>query len=91
MSSRANERIDWTNEKGEKILKVLLSHIGGCSVEAVDVNRGNGFCPLGKSWDPAEVAIVDGVYIDEDGSCPHNRVCPDEFEWGVGYCFAGRI
>ncbi len=78
MPSRANEKVDW-----------ILSHIGGCFVEAVDVNRGNGFCPLGKSWDTAEVAIVDGVYVDEDKSCLHNRVCPDEFEWGV--CFAGRI
>ena len=68
------------------------SVFSGCEVESVDVNRSDGFCLLGKTFDPAEVPIIDGVYIDEDGSASYNRFCTyEQFEWGLGCQFAGRI
>ena len=63
--------------------KILIEDMSGCQREQ---NDRNGL-PLitNNTFHPWEVRIEKGVYVDEDCSSSWNRVCGEEFEWGVDY------
>jgi hypothetical protein len=55
---------------------ITESSMGGCFIEDPGVNRGNGFRPLSGSWEPCEVDIHEGVYVDTDDVHEYNLVSP---------------